>query len=280
MKLLENIELKDYTTFRMGGVCKKLYIPQSTDELIELTKKLEKPIKYIGGGSNLLINDEQVFDSAVLLREFDDSVQMTDDGVFIVGASLRIQKLIRFINELGYGGIEYLYSVPALVGGAVLMNAGRGVSENKCISDYIVEVKAWHNGDTIVLKKEECCFSYRNSIFKNGDYLILSVKFKFAGGTKEQFDAAVKERLEHCKIHQDASKPNFGTVFCKADNRVMRFLAKLDKNSGGVHFSQKTRNWLVNENGTFKQAKKRLNRVKFLHKLIGKECKTEVVVWE
>ncbi len=280
MEVLNNVELKDYTTFKMGGISEKMYIPQSTDELITLTKTLPCPIHYIGGGSNLLINDQKVFKEVVLLREFDTGIDHVGEGEFVVGASVRIQKLIRTINSFGYGGIEYLFSVPALVGGAVFMNAGRGIQENKCISDHIVDVTALHDGEKITLKKEECGFSYRNSIFKKGNWLILSVRFKFEPGTPELFEAGIKERLDHCKKYQDASKPNFGTVFCQADNRIMRFAANLDKKSSGVHFSQKTRNWLVNDGGTFKQALYKIKRVKLLHKLIFKKCKTEVVIWD
>lgn len=264
----------------MGGLCKKLYVPETADELCELASTLPAPVRYIGGGSNILINDRKTFEEAVLLREFDNSVEHLGEGVFAVGASVRIQKLIKAVNALGYGGIEYLYSVPALVGGAVYMNAGRGRSDGRCISDYIEEVTVLHNGERKVMGKDECNFAYRSSVFKNGEYLILSVKFRFRAGTAEEFESGIKERLDHCKQHQDASKPNFGTVFCLADNRVMRFVAKLDKNARGVHFSQKTRNWLLNEDGTFKQAISKINRVKLLHKLIFKKCKTEVVIWD
>ncbi len=279
MQIKENVELSQYTTFRMGGVCRKLYVPQSTDELCELAKRLNAPVKYISGGSNLLINDEKIFDEVVLLREFDDSVEHLGDGLFRVGASVRLQKLIKTVNGLGYGGIEYLYSVPALVGGAVCMNAGRGRSANQCISDYITDVTVLHNGERKTLSREECGFSYRNSVFKNGDYLVLSVNLKLKKGTAEEFEAGIKERLEHCKKYQDASKPNVGTVFCQAEHRIMRLMSKLDKNKGGVHFSQKTRNWLLNDKGTFKQAIRRINRVKRLHKLFFKKCKTEIIIW-
>ena len=279
MEIRENAALSQYTTFRMGGVCKKLYVPQSTEELCELAKTLPSPVRYIGGGSNLLINDQRTFEEAVLLREFDNSVVHLGDGTFVVGASLRIQKLIKEINSHGYGGIEYLYSVPALVGGAVYMNAGRGKNDGRCISDYIESVTVLCNGEVKTLNKSECGFSYRSSVFKNGGYLILSVTFRFKQGTAEEFEAGINERLEHCKKHQDTSKPNFGTVFCKADNRVMRFVCRLDKNATGVHFSQKTRNWLLNDGGTFKQAMSRIKRVKRLHKLIFKKCKTEVIIW-
>ena len=280
MQVLQDVELKDYTTFKMGGKCRSLYIPESQDELINLASQQKRPLLLIGGGSNLLINDTKVFDDVVLLREFNDTIQHLGNGEFVVGASVRLQKLIRTINGEGYGGIEYLYSVPALLGGAVYMNAGTGKATNKCISDFLVNVDVLHNGEVKTLLKEECDFSYRHSIFKNGEYLILSARFRFPYGKREDFEALIRERLEHCKVHQDASKPNFGTVFSNADNRIMRLMAKLDKKSSGVHFSQKTRNWLVNERGTFKQALSRLRRVRLLHKLIAKPCSLEVIIWK
>ena len=280
MQVLQDVELKDYTTFKMGGKCRSLYIPESQDELINLASQQKRPLLLIGGGSNLLINDTKVFDDVVLLREFNDTIQHLGNGEFVVGASVRLQKLIRTINGEGYGGIEYLYSVPALLGGAVYMNAGTGKATNKCISDFLVNVDVLHNGEVKTLLKEECDFSYRHSIFKNGEYLILSARFCFPYGKREDFEALIRERLEHCKVHQDASKPNFGTVFSNADNRIMRLMAKLDKKSSGVHFSQKTRNWLVNERGTFKQALSRLRRVRLLHKLIAKPCSLEVIIWK
>lgn len=58
-----------------------------------------------------------------------------------VGCSVRIQTLIRDLQKHSLGGIEYLFSVPTSVGGAVYMNAGRGKSEGLTISDYLVEVE-------------------------------------------------------------------------------------------------------------------------------------------
>ena len=62
MEVICNESLKKYTTIKIGGIAKRLYIPESTDELIELINKLNSSKLYIiSGGSNLLINDEKVF---------------------------------------------------------------------------------------------------------------------------------------------------------------------------------------------------------------------------
>jgi UDP-N-acetylmuramate dehydrogenase len=99
------------------------------------------------------------------LRSFDSSIEKLKNGQFKVGASTRLQKLINTINEHGYGGIEYLYSVPGLVGGAVVMNASRGREYQKFISDYIVSVVVIHNNELITISKDNCHFGYRDSIF-------------------------------------------------------------------------------------------------------------------
>jgi UDP-N-acetylmuramate dehydrogenase len=92
---------------------------------------------------------------------------LTERGNITVGASVRLQKLIQFANENELGGIEYLYSVPGLVGGAVVMNAGRGRKFNQSISDYIVEVRYLENDELKSITKDQCRFEYRDSIFKN-----------------------------------------------------------------------------------------------------------------
>ena len=78
---LENELLARYTTFHMGGIVKKMYIPQNVDELLRLMGSNPQAFDYcIGGGSNLLINDEAVFDEAVNLREFNKRFENLGGG--------------------------------------------------------------------------------------------------------------------------------------------------------------------------------------------------------
>lgn len=67
MQILNNEPLSKYTTVRLGGVAEKMYIPETTEKLVELLRK--EPIQYvIGGGSNLLIAD-RTFDKVLNLRK-------------------------------------------------------------------------------------------------------------------------------------------------------------------------------------------------------------------
>ena len=236
MKIDNNADLKKLTTFKMGGTASKLYTPETEDELINLIQD-KHPQYFIGGGSNIIINT-RVFDSVVNLREFSSTIEDKGNGTYIVGASVRLQKLIKTINADGYGGIEYLYSVPGLVGGAVVMNAGRGKSFNKCISDYIESVKVFCRGQVYWMEKVDCKFSYRMSNFQHSDAIVLAVRFKFNKTSLETSEALRKERLELCKKKQDNSAPNFGTVFCESNKAIMQLYKYLPiGKKNGIKFS-------------------------------------------
>lgn len=282
MIIKENENLAKYTTVRIGGTAAKLFVPENVKDLQDIIKE-QGMLPMISGGSNLLINDEKVFDAVVFLGKFDEGFTIDEYGNVTAGASLRLQKLINSINEKGFGGIEYLYSVPGMLGGAIYMNAGRG-SDKKSISDYLISVTAINNrGEIVVLTKEECRFTYRKSIFMKNNMIILSAVFKFPKQSIEESKKNIAERLETCKKFQDNSKPNFGSVFCKYNVKIMNFVKKHRKLFGNkpVHFSDKSVNWIVNEGeGSFRDAKKCIDKITKIHKLFRKDIEVEVRIME
>lgn len=281
MIVKENESLKKYTTVRIGGIASKFYIPESVEELAVLLKE-HGQMPIISGGSNLLINDERTFDKVLFLGKVDTDITIKD-GIVYAGASVRLQVLINTINENGFGGIEYLYSVPGMLGGAIYMNAGRG-SDKKCISDFLIDVRVMdYNGNVSVMTKEECKFKYRESIFMESDLIIVGASFKFPEQTLEESKRLIAERLETCKKYQDNAKPNFGSVFCAFNVKIMNFIKKHRKLfcNSKAHFSDKTTNWIINEgDGTFRDAMKCINKAKRIHKLFRKHIEVEVRIWE
>lgn len=73
----------------------------------------------------------------VNLMELNNELDLYDDGTVMEGCSVRIQKLINFGKEYALGGFEYLYSLPASVGGFVYIIAGRGRMHLQQISDQV-----------------------------------------------------------------------------------------------------------------------------------------------
>jgi len=275
-----NVLLSKMTTFKMGGIAKNLYVPENENELCELIKLLNNNVRLIGGGSNLLINDRCVIENVVSLKQFNQSI-VFDNNQWVVGASVRLQTLINTINNVGKGGIEYLYSVPGLVGGAVVMNAGRGIEYKQTISDYIKEVVVFDGLNIKRYTKSECCFSHRTSRFKSSKEIILSVVFEFPDQDIMVSNQLKEERKKLVKQFQDNSAPNFGSVFSVVDLNILKRVVFISSFSfKKVKFSKKTLNWMLNYGGKYKDAIYLIEKVKKEHRRFGKECKIEVIIWK
>ncbi|RKD23107.1 hypothetical protein BEP19_12850 [Ammoniphilus oxalaticus] len=283
MQILENESLKKYTTIKIGGNAKHLYIPESIDDLVNLMERIKNDKYYIiGGGSNILMNDQKTYENVICLTAMDNNIKSLGNGTYYVGASVRVQELINHINKDGFCGIEYLYSVPALIGGAIVMNAGRGRGHGLSISDFIEEVHIWDGGSIKVVKNDKCGFEYRKSNFKNSKVIVLGGKFTFDKIINDGSRMTKQDRINYSKKVQDYSGPSFGSVFCQHDRKIMQIVRILSPGfKNGISFSNKTSNWLTNRGeGTYLQAVSLINRVKRYHKIIGRKAVPEVIIWE
>lgn len=285
MKTLENVSLRKYTTMKIGGIARKLYFPESREELIEVLETIKSKNLYIlGNGSNLLINDQKVFDEVISLKMMDSSIKNIGQGHYYIGSSVILQKLIRHINSDGYGGIEYLFSVPASMGGAVAMNAGRGKKHNESISDYIQEVYVYDYSEKKIktFSKDECEFCYRGSFFKGKEMIILGALLKFSDIAIEEAKRKREDRMVYVKKYQDNSGHNCGSIFREYNKYIMHIFRVIHLGyKGGMTYSNKTINWLINTgNGTYKQSIDLIEKAIKIHKFLKLKIVIEVIIWD
>lgn len=287
MRILHDVNLAEKTTFRVGGIAHNFYIPESEDEICNSVRNLMgKEYYIISGGSNLLINDQRVFEDVIFCGEFDRGLNFLGNGKFFIGASNRIQKVISFVNENGYGGLEELIGLPAMFGGIIYMNAGIGGRDKEKfnISDFILRVKCINRNTTDVLwlEKGECDFSYRHSIFKNNEYVILGAEIQLAPQSIETSRKRITARREHCKNNQEWGKGCFGSCFSQRSRRLLNLMNRMPKlYRGGVYQSRLNSNWLVNDgNGSFNDTMRIINRAIRLHKLFHVDIEPEVIIWK
>jgi len=174
---MEDINLKKYTTFRIGDNTKILYIIKDKNDILNILDKIDNN-KYLilGGGSNLLISD-RIKEYSVIKVE---NKGIKIDGNFIeVEAGDNFQFVINTSINNNLKGLEWGSGIPGTIGGAIFGNAGSFGGEIENNLDH-VEVFDINNRIKKVFNNKECEFSYRNSVFKKNKnkYIIEKAVFK------------------------------------------------------------------------------------------------------
>lgn len=246
IKEFVNEPLANHTTFRIGGPAERLVIPQDKESLIEVIiscKERNIPFFILGRGSNVLICNEGL--QGVVIKNTHACTELQIAGNYVnVGSSVSLQKLITFCIDNNLYGMEYLYSVPGNVGGAIYMNAGRGEKFKQSISNHIVSVEIFDGEKIRVLKQNECYFEYRSSIFqKEKSWIILSALLDLPKQNKKIGKQKIKERIQFVKKVQDLKYANAGTVFKRNFNALSEIIGY---RIGDAKFSTKAPGWIIN----------------------------------
>lgn len=279
MRVFVDESLKKHTTIGIGGNANNFFVPENVEELFDLLK-LYPDSKIISAGSNLLINDAHNFENVIYMGKVDENICDLGEGIFYCGASVHIQKLIKAINALGYGGIEELISIPGMLGGLIYMNASIG-NDDICLSSYLEKVYAIRNNKKITFLKGECQFGHRSSIFQKEPIIITGAIFKFPSQSLQKSEERIRNRYKRVKETQDYSGANFGSLFKECDYRLMEHLKYFNIKSGGVRLSAKTTNWIVHDgSGSYRDVQRVIKVCKIIHKCFFKKALLEVVVWE
>lgn len=285
MIIKKNVLLKKLSTLKIGGECNYLYYPENTNELIDLCKKIDD-LRIIGGGSNILINDEKSFANVCCTRKMKMiEVVNENEGIFRVDCGVSPKQLVAFLKKRNFGGIEYLANVPCTIGGAVRGNAGQWLGGD-VIGNYVISVNIFDRSSmkTIRINHSELEYGHRSSIFKSKpEWIILSVNMKFFRKTEREIERDILNKKKFVREWQDTKKPNLGSVF-STGNRVIFFIfRKIYKFNHGVEviWSSKTSNWFVNNGkGTFKGAKKSIKTMEIVHKIFFQKIEREIEIWE
>ena len=250
-KVEDNVSLKKYNTYHVGGMARCIVYPKDINDLITLIKFLKAgDIKYkiLGNGSNLLFSSKLYDGVLIKLSEF-DQLEFFGDRKVRVGAGYSLIKLSLAVAKKGYTGLEFASGIPGSVGGSVFMNAGAYKSD----MGYVVEsVKVLTPDLKIInLENKEMDFHYRTSFLqKQPDYICLEVVFSLQKGKKDAIEEVIRERKKRRIESQPLEYPSAGSVFRNPEGN---FAGKLiedsglkGKKQGGAMISDKHANFIVN----------------------------------
>ncbi|MGC9031264.1 MAG: UDP-N-acetylmuramate dehydrogenase [Minisyncoccia bacterium] len=218
LKILKNVSLSKFTTFRIGGKAKYLIKTKNKKEILEalsFAKEKNLPFFILGGGSNLLVSDEG-FDGVII--KFENSgikiKEKRKNEIFIlIESGTKISKIISFSLKENLSGFEWAISIPGTLGGAIWGNISAFGSS---IQDIVEEVEVLDSktGKIKIFKNKDCKFSKKDSIFKhNKSLIILSAILKLKKEQKEKIKDKIKTYLDYRSKTQPLNFPSAGCIF-------------------------------------------------------------------
>jgi UDP-N-acetylmuramate dehydrogenase len=216
MNFQEKVLLKNYSNYKIGGFAKFFIEVSSADELKEALMLAKSQginkIAILGGGTKVLINDEG-FAGLVIYNNI-KGIEREGNNLKL-GSGVLIKNLLNYCIENSLSGLEWAGGLPGTIGGAVRGNAGSFKGETK---DSVIEVESL-DLKTLTEKirnKEECQFTYRNSIFKSGvgnTEFITHVILGLTQEDKEKIKEGIQQKIDYRNIHQPLDYPSIGSTF-------------------------------------------------------------------
>lgn len=187
MKVQQNISLQPYNTFGIDATAKLFASIDTESDLISILKNYTNEPKFIlGGGSNMLLTKD--VESLVLHINLKgiEITKETNETVWVTAqAGENWHEFVLWCIAHNYGGIENMSLIPGNVGTSPVQNIGAYGVELKDVFESC-EAIAIATQEKRMFTKEECQFSYRESIFKTsekGNYIITNVTFKLTKKT-------------------------------------------------------------------------------------------------
>jgi len=249
---------------------------RTTDEFLAYrhwAKARSLPLFVLGKGSNVLFCRRRI-DAVVLLNKLPRQVSPLGNDRFYISSSASIGEVLRVCRQQSRDSFYYLASVPASIGGALAMNAGRGQQFNQTIYDFVESVTLLSDDGQVTIPRADVAIAYRWTQFLDRpDVLLLGATFRFP--LAELAGDPVAERIRYCKDVQDPVAPNCGSAFSHCDMRIMGRLRGL--RLLGASYSAKTNNWILNRSDNSRGIVALLMLARLCHWLSRQACRVEYI---
>jgi UDP-N-acetylmuramate dehydrogenase len=275
------------TWIGVGGHADVLACPKNTHDLCQLVEQHKsEPLRVLGDGANLLVDDAGVEGIVLSTRELTE-IQRLEPTFWSIGAGVRLPKLVIECARAGLSGIEGLAGVPASVGGAVRMNAGGRFGQ---IADVIESITVLHpaTGAIETIDREHIEFGYRTSGISSA--IVISAHMRFDECEPEVVRRNTKEVMARKKTTQPLASQSAGCAFKNPTVQGQRVSAGqiIDEcgckgmRAGGASVSHSHGNFVVtNPDATASDVIELLERVASrVFDRRGIELEREIVFWK
>jgi UDP-N-acetylmuramate dehydrogenase len=186
MKISNQFDLSNFNTLALPGKAEYFSNFSTISDLLSLLQSANKEklnIKVLGGGSNIILQPQV---SGLVVRSAMQQVsKLSEDDcsvMYAVDSGLNWHQWVLQSIALGAYGLENLALIPGTVGASPVQNIGAYGVE---VGRFIEEVRGIQlsTGQWMSFSRQQCNFSYRDSVFKQqfkNDFLITQVIFKLS----------------------------------------------------------------------------------------------------
>ena len=279
-----NADMKEHTTFNIGGPADILVLPTCITELnriLDFCREKRMPYVLLGQGSNVLVRDKGIRGMVIKLGNALKQFSISGEEIY-AEAGISLSQLAREAAEHGLSGLEFAEGIPGSLGGAVAMNAGAYQGEMK---DVVYQVIALDEaGNYKLFSKEQSQFGYRRSIYQNGDYIIVAVRLHLKPGQREEILSTMQDLARQRQEKQPLEYPSAGSTFRRpAGHYVGPIIEELGLKGfsiGGAQVSSKHAGFIINKGQA--TAQDVMDLIRYIQELVrekyGLELKPEIKI--
>jgi UDP-N-acetylmuramate dehydrogenase len=282
--LKTDVPLAPYTWLGIGGPAQYFFQPTSVEQLAEVLRRCrenEVPVRVLGGGANLLVDDSGVRGAVVKLAG-DHFAQATFSRDRIkAGAAVDLSRLVLRTVREGLAGMECLTGIPGTVGGAIKMNAGGAFGDigNVIEAVHLMDI----DGVAFTRLRGDLMFGYRSTNIISR--VVLGAEFRVGEDDPRRILNQAKQIWIYKKNTQPLGRHNAGCVF--KNPRGLSAGALIDKAGlkgkriGRAHVSEKHANFIIAEpNGRASDVLKLINIIReTVYKRFEVYLELELEVW-
>jgi UDP-N-acetylmuramate dehydrogenase len=225
-QILTDERMSAHTTFRIGGAADIFIEVNSKEELKNVLEILKGEFFLLGNGSNLLVSDKGLRGVVIHLSKGFNNIEIKENTL-ICGAASSLAAIARTAYDNSLTDFEFAAGIPGSLGGAIVMNAG-AYGYEMCNVVRSVTLMTY-NGEIVTRTNDEMHFSYRHSLLKEENFIVLEAKIELSKGDKEIIKAKMEDLAAKRRDKQPLEYPSAGSTFKRPEGY---FAAKLIDEAG------------------------------------------------
>ena len=276
--------LAPHCWLRLGGPAEYFAEPTNDEDLQKIVGRCKEnniPLRVLGGGSNLLINDDGIRGVVVSLAAPAFGGISVDGDQLTVGGGAQLSHAIVAAVREGLAGLESLVSVPGTVGGALHGNAGdRIASVGSCFREATVMTR---DGQLFTRDSNDVAFAYRKSGLD--ELAIVRATFKLEEESKDELARRMQKQWIVTRSEQPTRDKRTACLFKdpmgQSASDLIQHADLRGHGVGGASLFERDPNYVVvAEEGTYDDVRRLMDEIgEKIELATGVELERSLQVW-